>query len=180
MLREQVENQTAVGKTAAPILQRGGYLPDDLMCSLIDDWLDQQKGGWVLDGFPRSIPQAEFLKNALAGRGGSLEAAVALDVRMEILLERIRSRRECPECRWSGQVLGLAPDGRCPACGAVAGVRADDDEENFRNRYREFTTNTLPLENWYESAGLLVHCNAEGPPDEVFVGLLKALNRQAV
>src|SRR5690606_28152987 len=100
---------------------------------------EKQTAGWVLDGFPRSLPQAEFLKETLASAGAVLDAAILLDVPFPVLLARITDRRECPECRWSGSVSSLKNGDQCPQCGSTALPRADDNEENFRRRFHEYT-----------------------------------------
>jgi len=146
---------TDLGKEAAPILARGEYLPDELMCPILAKWLSQQKGGWVLDGFPRSLPQAVFLDDWLAARQLRIDAVVSLEVPIQELLTRIRGRVECPECRWSGQQHQLLATDKCPVCGSSAGPRADDREDNFRNRYAEFLSLTQPVIDHYQAQGIL-------------------------
>ena len=177
LLREQVEGGTPLGKLAEPILARGEYLPDDLMCRILGDWLDKQPTGWVLDGFPRSLPQAEFLDERLSGHRPKLDAAILLEVPHQVLLSRIQSRVECPECRWSGQAQEAVPVGRCPQCGAPVSPRSDDSEENFNNRYREFMRLTSPVIEHYQELNLLKRCDATSSKDEVAARLLKLLGR---
>ncbi len=173
LLREHVEKGTDLGKRADPILARGEYLPDDLMCPILVDWLSRQWGGWVLDGFPRSLPQAVFLDQWLAKEHLKLDAAVSLEVPFSELIARIHDRVECSECRWTGQKAQLAAEGACPACGHPAGPRADDSEENFRSRHSEFVTLTQPVIEHYRSLGLLCPCDATAPQDEVAARLLR-------
>lgn len=173
LLREQVENGTELGKQAEPILARGGYLPDDLMNPILADWLERKNsGGWVLDGFPRSLPQALFLEGWLADHGQSLDAAIALEVPFNDLLERTRNRVECPACRWSGQRSQLVSGDLCPKCGSPAGPRADDDEENFRNRHAEFMTLTGPAIEHFRQGGILHAVDATAPQDQVAADIL--------
>ena len=172
LLREAVENGTPLGRQAAPILDRGGYLPDDLMNPILADWLERQTGGWVLDGFPRSLPQALFLEDWLGNHGLALDAVVSLDVPFDELAARIHNRVECPSCRWSGQLSDLLNDGKCPRCGTIAQKRADDDEENFRNRYAEFQSLTSPVIGHFDKRGILLHCDATAPRDEVSAKIL--------
>lgn len=167
VLREQVENQTELGKTAAPFLASGQYLPDDLMCQIIADWLGKQSGGWVLDGFPRSLPQAVFLDEWLAQHCLTIDCALSLEVPFEVLLERMNQRVECPECRWTGQRRQLRDGKSCPVCGQTAQLRADDNEENFRKRYQEFEKLTLPVIEHYRDLNRLFACDATAPQDEV-------------
>lgn len=172
LLREHVENGSDLGRQAEPILARGEYLPDELMFPILADWLSHQNGGWVLDGFPRSLPQALFLDQWLAERGLSIDRAVSLEVPPDELLRRISDRVECPECRWSGQCDQLVESGSCPVCGSSAGPRADDSEENFLNRHAEFVSLTQPVIEHYRSLGLLSPCDATAPQDEVAARLL--------
>lgn len=167
LLRSAVEEGTELGKQAEPILAKGEYLPDSLMCPIMGEWLAKRTGGWVLDGFPRSVPQAEFLAGWLAEHGQKLTAAVLLEVPVNELLVRIGNRIECPECRWSGRRQELNRADRCPECGGVTGPRADDTPANFRSRLAEYEEHTLPVVAHYESAGLLHRFDATTGADDV-------------
>lgn len=173
LLREHVENGTELGRKAEPILARGEYLPDGLMCPILADWLSQQSGGWVLDGFPRTLPQAVFLDHWLSQRNLKIDLAVSLEVPLLDLLARIQDRVECPECRWSGQAKQLTAEGNCPSCSAPAGPRADDGEENFRSRHAEFVSLVHPVIDYYQHSGILSACDATAAQDEVAVKLLQ-------
>ncbi len=172
LLRSAVEAGTPLGLEAEPFLDRGEYLPDELMCPIMGEWLAKQTGGWVLDGFPRSVSQAEFLTRWLEDKGQSLDAAILLEAPEAILLKRIRARVECPECRWSGRLADLTAD-RCPECGGVAGPRADDTEANLRSRLAEYQRVTLPVADYYTAAGKLHRCDATDLPDRVAGRLLE-------
>lgn len=173
LLREEMEARTELGKQAEPILARGEYLPDELMCPILGDWLARQDGGWVLDGFPRSLPQAVFLDASLAQQGCKLDAVISLEAPFGQLLARIQDRVECPQCRWSGQRQQLVAAGECPACAAAAGPRADDSEENFRSRHAEFVSLTQPVIEHYRQLAVLSPCDATAPQDEVAARLLR-------
>lgn len=173
LLREQVELGTVLGKQAEVILARGEYLPDNLMCPILADWLANQCGGWVLDGFPRSLPQARFLDDWLTQRGMKIAVAVSLEVPLTQLMARIRQRVECPACRWSGQQQQLMADRRCPACKNLAGPRADDDEQNFRSRYAAFSSFTQAVIEHYRHLGCLYSCDATAAQDQVAAQLLQ-------
>jgi adenylate kinase len=172
LLRSAVEEGSELGKKAEPILARGEYLPDELMCPIMGEWLERQKGGWVLDGFPRSVEQAGFLAGWLAEKSLRLDAAILLEVPFDELLMRIGQRLECPECRWSGRKQDLNGAGRCPECGGVVGPRADDTPANFRSRLAEYEENTLPVVSRYEKEGLLHRFDATHGPDDVAKRLL--------
>ncbi len=167
LLREIVENGGPHAAEIRPILARGGYLPDGLMCALMGDWLEDHRGGWVLDGFPRSPAQAVFLDGWLHARHDRLHAAVALEVPKEELLRRIENRVECPDCRWTGQREDLDDRMRCPKCGGEAGPRADDDLENFLSRHEEYRRHTVPVIDDYAARNLLLRCDATGGIDQV-------------
>ena len=168
LLRQQVADQTPLGLKAEPILARGEYLPDDLMEPILEDWLVQQGDcGWVLDGFPRSRPQAVWLDQWLIDRDMPLDAAICLEVPFDELLTRVLDRVECPDCRWSGNTGDLDENHICPKCGGTAGRRSDDTEENLTRRYREYTEITGPAIEWYRAQGTLDTVDATAPPDEV-------------
>lgn len=177
LLREAVENGTPAGKEAAPILERGGYVSDELMGGLMVPWLENHRDGWVLDGFPRTMAQDDFLQQWLAGHDQRIDAVISLEVPKEDLLGRIRSRVECPDCRWSGQSSDLVDDGSCPKCGGEAGPRADDSLENFLSRFDEFSLHTMPVIERYASVGGLTTCDATAPVDTVAAELLETVQR---
>lgn len=172
LLREHVEARSEVGLLAGPILARGGYLPDEVMCRMAGEWLERRDGGWVLDGFPRSLPQARFLDDSLAATGRRLSLAITLEVPLDELLGRVRGRVECENCRWSGQ-KAQAENSACPDCGNPVRPRADDDERNFLSRHAEFERLTLPVLTHYDELGLLFRCNASAPKDDVAATLLR-------
>jgi adenylate kinase len=175
LLREAVENGNPAGRVAEPILEKGGYVSDELMGSIIEPWLESHREGWVLDGFPRTIGQAEFLNQWLARHGEKVDAAISLEVPKKDLIARIEGRVECPDCRWSGQKADLVDNGHCPKCGGKAGPRRDDSLENFLSRFDEFTLHTLPVIERYASVGSLISCDASAPMDKVTDELLKTV-----
>ncbi|RYD41982.1 MAG: nucleoside monophosphate kinase [Verrucomicrobiaceae bacterium] len=179
LLREHMEEGTELGEKARPILARGEYLPDELMLPILADWLSRQEGGWVLDGFPRSVPQAEFLDQWLTERGLTVDRAISLEVPFADLLARIKDRVECPECRWTGQNSQLLAGADCPVCHHPAGPRADDSEENFRSRHAEFSHLTQPVIEYYRGTGVLSPCDATAPQDEVAARLLELFSNGA-
>lgn len=176
LLRHNVANRTPLGLQAEPILARGEYLPDELMEPILEEWLVAQAGGWVLDGFPRSLPQAIWLNQWLADRGNPLDASICLDVPFDELLTRVSNRVECPSCRWSGNTADLGGDDECPKCNEPAGKRADDTAENLTRRYQEYTTITGPVIHWYREMDSLHTVDATAPTDDVAARLLRIVS----
>ena len=173
LLRQQMAAGTDLGKQAFPILARGEYLPDDLMCPILADWLCHQSGGWVLDGFPRSLQQAVFLDHWLARRDLRLDAAVSLELSLDEILSRIAHRIECMGCHWTGHRGLLSLARRCPVCSGPTDRRADDDEKNFRSRHAEFISLTQPVIEHYRQSSLLYSCDASPSQDQVAALLLE-------
>lgn len=169
VLRDHVSRDTEVGKLAGPILARGEYLPDELMCRLIEPWLNELQGGWVLDGFPRSVYQSKWLDRWLEANQIQLSAAIALIVPYEVLHERMLHRVECSACRWTGPREALvASAGSCPKCGGAVATRLDDTDENFLRRYREFECSAIPVIEYYRQSSRLCEIDANAPEEQVF------------
>jgi adenylate kinase len=174
LLREAIENRSELGLAAEPILARGGYLPDELMEPILGEWLEthDQKNGWVLDGFPRSLGQAKYLDTWLAARDEKLDLAIALVADYVELVSRIRSRVECPDCRWSGKIDELSDDKSCPSCGGPAAPRQDDDEDNFKNRHAEYVALTIPAMDFYRENDTLFSVSAVGSREAISASIL--------
>jgi adenylate kinase len=175
LLRAQIEQGSELGKLAQPFLARGSYLPDNLMSPLIEDWLSRQTGGWLVDGFPRSLPQALFLADCMARQDHPLDFAISLEVPFSELITRMEGRLECGVCRWTGQYRHRTVDSNCPQCGGAIGRRADDDEENFQSRHKAFIEITQPVIQYYRQRGRLISCDATAPQVEVTTRLLTLL-----
>ena len=147
MLRDAVARGTALGREVAATLDAGGLVPDDLIIRVVDARLQQgdTTPGFVLDGFPRTLPQAGALDGLLASRG--LPIVIYLDVSPGVILDRILSRRICESC---GQPDTGAPTTEyCASCGGGFVKRADDHEDVVRRRVAAYVENTAPLIEWY-------------------------------
>lgn len=177
LLRHAVAQGTPEGKEAEPILAVGGYVSDDLMFRIMRPWLEAHQDGWVLDGFPRTLGQDDFLRRWLAERNDALEAAIALEVPKSELVRRIENRVECPACGWTGQRHQLVDGGLCPKCGALAAARSDDSLENFLSRFDEFERHALPVIGRYAGERRLVTVDATAPIDEVSAQLAKNVEK---
>lgn len=178
MLREAVADGTELGRQAAPIMAAGGLVSDDLMIGIINDRLakaDAQRG-FILDGFPRTIVQAEKL-DALVGNGQPPLRVLQLLVPDDAIVRRITLRRTCASC---GAIYHLennppANDSVCDRCGAEVIARPDDTEEAVRKRLESFHRQTMPVAAFYKSKQMLREVDGIGPVDEVFERIEKSL-----
>lgn len=175
IFRDHVTNGTALGRQISAAMDNGQLVSDDLACAVVFGRLSQPDcaEGYVLDGFPRSMPQASSLDEWLAKRGEQLDTAIVLDVPDEEVVQRILARRQCPVC---GAIYNLrfdkVTDGtRCerPGCDGVLVQRADDNEETVRERLRVYHGTTQPLLEYYEKKGMLRRIPGAGlGPDAVY------------
>ena len=178
MLREAVADGTPLGQQAAPIMASGGLVPDDLMIGIIDERLarpDAQKG-FILDGFPRTLVQAEKLDGIL-GNGDDPLRVLQLLVPDDAIVHRITLRRTCAQC---GAIYHLehnppANDSVCDRCGAEVIARPDDTEEAVRKRLESFHRQTMPVATYYKSKRILREVDGVGPLDVVFERIEKSL-----
>lgn len=155
MIREAIRNQTPLGKTAKAIIDRGELLADDVVIGIVEERLAQPdcRAGFILDGFPRTIPQAEALEAMNVG----LDAAVEIVLADETIVARMSGRRTCPGCGNSYHVVYNPPKTAevCDACGSPLTVRDDDRPETVRERLRVYHAQTAPLSDFYRQRGLL-------------------------
>ena len=172
IFRNNIAEGTPLGEKAKGYMDRGELVPDDLVTALVADRLmqDDVQGGYMLDGFPRTIPQAESLKQILAGHGGQLDHVIYLKCERDLLLRRLTSRRVCEGC---GKVYNTitnppAQDGRCSLCGGNVVQRSDDTEETAVHRLSVYNEQTLPLAEYYATEGLLREVDGAGTGEEVF------------
>ena len=166
MLRVAVQEQSPMGIKAKAFMDAGGLVPDEVVVGIVRERLqfeDCQKG-FILDGFPRTLPQADSLKQVLSELGKQLDAVISLQVNTEALVARLTGRRTCVDC---GKGFHLqydppAPDGSCSVCGGRLMQRDDDCEETIRNRMKVYQQQTAPLEDYYRNEGLLVPVDGMG------------------
>jgi adenylate kinase len=183
LLREAVRNNTPLGIQARSYMDKGSLVPDELVLKLIDARLDQPdaKSGFILDGFPRSLSQAEALGGMLQRRGETISRVVAIDAPDEELVKRISGRRTCRKCNAMYHVVFDPPakPGICNKCGGELYQREDDKEETVRNRLVVYNDATKPLLDYYGKAGILSQVDGTGRPDEIFNRILAKLNGAA-
>jgi len=179
LLREALRKKSAVGIEARVFMDRGDLVPDEIVLRIVKDKLDLDVKGksFLLDGFPRTLTQAQVLDDFLRSSERSLTGVVSLEVSEEQLLKRLAGRLTCPLCQSSyhmGQ-FGEGEEIRCKKDGELLIHRKDDQEDAVRARLRAFEAQTLPLKAYYESRGLLKRVSGEGTPSEVFDRVLRAL-----
>lgn len=159
MLRENVRNQTELGKKAKEFMDAGKLVTDDIIIDMMKTRLDQPdaKEGFLLDGFPRTVPQAEALSKLLDELSMKLDAVVLLDVPDDVVVQRLTSRRVCPSCGAIYNVIANPPakEGVCDKCGGNVIQRDDDKEAVIRNRLKVYHDQTSPLVDYYSGKGLL-------------------------
>jgi adenylate kinase len=159
LLRAHVREGSELGRRAKPFMDRGDLVPDELILDMMAERMAQPDAaaGFALDGFPRTVAQAEALDRRLADLGQSLEAVVYLSVPEAELLRRLSGRRVCPECNAIYHVDTMAPkeEGVCDRCGMALIQREDEREEVVRNRLRVYAQQTAPLLAYYRGRGLL-------------------------
>jgi len=171
MLREAVAADTPLGRQARGYMERGALVPDDVIIGLIAERLAQPdaKRGFVLDGFPRTIPQAEALARLLEELGQQLDRAIFFEVSEPELLRRLTGRRSCPTCQATYHVEGAPPRraGVCDRCGSALTQREDDREATVRTRLGVYTEQTAPLLDYYRRRGLLARVAGEGAIESI-------------
>ena len=178
ILRGAVQAGTELGKEAKAYMNRGDLVPDSLIMGIMEKRLQEEdcQKGFLLDGFPRTIPQAEELKNLLIKLGITLDMAVNIDVPRDVILDRLCTRRTCEnsKCQAIYNVKSNPPkkEGICDKCGSAAIQREDETEEAILHRLQTYNDKTAPLIGFYEKEGLVK--TVSGTSSETVVQELKA------
>lgn len=179
MLRAAVAAGSELGRQVKSVLDSGGLVSDELMIALIRDRLraDDAHGGWLLDGFPRTMPQAQALDALLAELGGGLDRVVLVTVPDETIVERLSGRRVCVSCGATYHIAHTPPkaDGVCDRCGGQVVQREDDQPGTVRRRLATYDSQTAPLTAFYEARGLVLRFDNSGAPEETVAAVLSAL-----
>ena len=166
LLRAAVKAGTKLGVKAKSYMDEGKLVPDKLVVDLVTERLadDDAQKGFILDGFPRNTAQAVTLDSALSEMGRNLDAALLVDVKAEIIVKRLSSRRTCRDCGYT------APAGvdKCPACGGELYQRDDDKPETIQTRLDVYETQTSPLVEYYRGKGLLKVVDGDRPVEDVY------------
>jgi len=181
IFRANIKNGTELGKKAKEFMDQGLLVPDELTCDLVMDRIQQDdcKNGFVLDGFPRTIPQAEALDEALNKIGQKMDYAIDVDVPDENIVNRMGGRRACLSCgaTYHVEFNPTKAEGICDACGAQTVLRDDDKPETVQKRLTVYHEQTQPLIDYYKNQGILKSVDGTQPMEAVFeaiVGILGA------
>ena len=179
IFRANIKNQTELGMKAKSYMDQGALVPDDITIGMLLDRIADNdcKNGFVLDGFPRTIPQAESLKAALSLQDTRIDHAVDIEVPDEVITSRMGGRRSCPKCGGTYHIVFNAPkkEGICDNCGSELVQRADDKPETVLARLKTYHEQTQPLIDFYKKEGVLDTVDGTKKPDEVLKDILGAL-----
>ncbi|WP_457548741.1 adenylate kinase [Archaeoglobus sp.] len=183
ILREAVAKGTELGKKAKEYMDRGELVPDEIVIGIVRERLKQPdcEKGFLLDGFPRTIKQAEALDEMLKELGKSIDVVIYIDVPEEEVVKRITYRRTCRNCGAVYHLIYAPPkeDNKCDKCGGELYQRDDDKEEVVRQRFKVYMENTAPLIEYYEKKGLLYRVDGTKSIDEVFAQIDEILQKIA-
>jgi len=179
IFRANIKNGTELGKKAKTYMDQGLLVPDELVCDLVVDRVQQDdcKNGYILDGFPRTIPQAESLDRALSAIGESVDYAINVEVPDENIVKRMGGRRACVSCGATWHLI-FAPtkkEGICDTCGAELILRDDDKPETVQKRLGVYHEQTQPLIDYYSQKGILRDVDGTMSMEDVFRAIVKIL-----
>ena len=179
IFRANIKNGTELGKKAQTYMDQGLLVPDELVCDLVVDRIQQSdcEKGYVLDGFPRTIPQAETLTAALEKLGTSIDYAINVEVPDENILKRMGGRRACLSCgaTYHIEFNPTKKEGICDTCGAETVLRDDDKPETVQKRLDVYHAQTQPLIDYYTKAGKLAEVDGTQNMDDVFAAIVDLL-----
>ena len=179
IFRANIKNGTEFGKEAKKYMDQGLLVPDELTVKILLDRVAQDdcKNGYVLDGFPRTIPQAQVLDKALSELDDAIDYAINVDVPDENIIRRMGGRRACLTCGATYHVEHIPPkkEGICDACGSELVLRDDDKPETVKNRLDVYHKQTQPLIDFYEAKGILKSVDGTVPMEDVFAAITEIL-----
>ncbi|EYE87715.1 adenylate kinase [Fervidicella metallireducens AeB] len=172
IFRKNIKEQTPLGLKAKEYIDKGQLVPDEVTVGIVEDRIKQEdcNAGFLLDGFPRTVAQADALDEVLSSMGSALDHVINIKVPTERLVERLTGRRVCPKCGASFHVIFNPPkqDGICDYCSGSLVQRADDSAETVESRLNVYEKQTQPLIEYYQEKGLLRDIDGEQDIDKVF------------
>ena len=179
IFRANIKNGTELGKEAKGYMDRGELVPDELTVRILLDRVAQEdcKNGYILDGFPRNIPQAEVLEKELEKLGEKIDAAIDMEVPDESIISRLSGRRACSSCGATYHIVNVPPkkEGICDVCGEALILRDDDKEETVQKRLDVYHEQTQPLIEFYTKKGILKTVDGTQDMMSVFQTITKIL-----
>ncbi len=182
MLREAVRNNTELGKKAGEIMKRGELVPDDLILNIIKERIVEEdcKNGFILDGFPRTIPQAEGLSKLMGELNLPPLLCLEITVPNEVIIKRLTTRETCEKCGADyNPANNPAPEDHiCPKCGGKIVKRSDDNEETIKKRLQTYENQTAPVKGFYEKQGRFYAVDGNKDVDEVYIDISAILKKQ--
>lgn len=183
MFRAAMKEETELGMKAKSFMDQGQLVPDEVTIGIVRERLEKEdcKDGFLLDGFPRTVPQADALEQMLEELGRKIDFVINVNVDQSILMERLTGRRICKECGSTYHLVFNPPakDGVCDKCGGELYQRADDNEETVGNRLEVNVKQSKPLLDFYESKGYLRNIDGQQAIDKVFADIEELLGGQA-
>ena len=181
LLRQAIAQKTLLGEQAKSYVEGGGLVPDKVMMGMVEERLgrDDGKRGFILDGFPRTLEQAEILPEILDGLDSSLDLVFHLEAPSEILVGRLAGRRVCRKCQALFHVKNMPPkkEGACDSCGGELYQRPDDQEEVIKNRLKIYQSQVESLLEYYRERGLLRRVSSDKGPEETFIEIEKVIKK---
>lgn len=181
LFRQAIQKETPLGKKVKGILDAGHLVPDAITIALMCERMDQKdcQRGFILDGFPRTVGQAEGLQTWLKEKEMKLDAVLSIEVSQAVALARNTGRRQCQQCGAAYHLQFHSPrqKGICDQCGGALAQRPDDREETVRERLTVYQKQTAPLLPYYEKQGLLLEVDGSRPPEEVFAQIRSLITR---
>ena len=179
IFRENIKQGTPLGQKAQSYISKGELVPDSVVIEIALDRLERDdcRDGFLLDGFPRTVQQAEALDRYLTEKGSRLDYVLDIQVDKEILVDRLTTRRVCRDCGATYNIKGMPPqkEGICDKCGGELYQRADDNAETVNNRIDVYKKQTKPLLDYYEKAGCIVHLDGAAGLTKLFEKIVSVL-----
>lgn len=174
IFRENIKNQTEIGLLAKSYTDKGQLVPDEVTCKIVEDRLSREdcKNGYLLDGFPRNVVQAEALDQF-----AKIDVVLNIDIDLSLLMDRLCGRRVCKDCGESYHISSLNGATKCSRCGGELYQRKDDNPETVGSRLSVYNEQTAPLIDYYTKKGIIANLKGDASVDEVFAEIVSVLDK---
>ena len=184
ILRQAIKDGTEMGVKAKSYMDKGLLVPDEVVIGIIKERLaqDDVKSGFILDGFPRTVPQAEALYKITKELNVPMDVVVNIKTSPEVVVERLSGRRTCKDCQTVYHIIYSAPKvtGKCDRCNGELYQRDDDKEETIRKRLDVYEKQTFPLLEYYSTSGKIIEVSGDVSIDEVFDSIIQSLRKEKI